>query len=222
MLIHDVSLEGAHVVLGIDRAGLVGADGETHHGVFDVGYLCSIPGMKVLCPASFAELREMLRMALYDFTGPVAVRYPRGGEGTYRDCAVTPSVIHTQGDDLTVVCYGTLVNDVLEAAKQLETMGIACEIIRLTRLDLLDLETVFRSLRKTKRLLVPEEAAEAGGVGVRILAACAGAGISLDGVKLLNLRNGIVPAGAVEELKALYALDGSGIAYGGLSLLNRL
>jgi 1-deoxy-D-xylulose-5-phosphate synthase len=85
MLIHDVALQNLHVVRGVDRAGLVGQDGETHHGVFDVGYLSVIPGMKIYCPASFAELRDMLRAAVRDDTGPVAIRYPRGAEGTYRD-----------------------------------------------------------------------------------------------------------------------------------------
>ena len=81
MLLHDVALSGLHVVLGVDRAGLVGADGETHHGCFDVMYLSQVPGMKVFCPASFAELRTMLRRAVQEETGPVAVRYPRGGGG---------------------------------------------------------------------------------------------------------------------------------------------
>ena len=79
MLVHDVSLQHLHVVLGVDRAGLVGADGETHHGCFDSLFLCAIPGFTVLCPASFSELRTMLRQALFDIPGPVAVRYPRGG-----------------------------------------------------------------------------------------------------------------------------------------------
>ena len=83
-LIHDVSLLGLHVVFGVDRAGLVGEDGETHHGVFDVAYLSSVPGMTVYAPASFAELRDMLHRALYETDGPAAVRYPRGGEGGIR------------------------------------------------------------------------------------------------------------------------------------------
>ena len=80
-LIHDVALDGLHVVLGVDRAGLVGADGETHHGCFDALFLPQIPGMTVLCPASFSELRTMLRQAVLERKGPVAVRYPRGGRG---------------------------------------------------------------------------------------------------------------------------------------------
>ena len=84
MLIHDVAIDKLHVVLGVDRAGLVGEDGETHHGVFDPAFLDTIPGMTVLCPSSFQELREMLRYAIYDVEGPVAVRYSRGGEGAYQ------------------------------------------------------------------------------------------------------------------------------------------
>ena len=85
MLMHDVALEQLHVVLGVDRAGLVGADGETHHGCMDALYLSQIPGFTVLCPSNFAELRSMLREALFDVSGPVAVRYPRGAEGAFRD-----------------------------------------------------------------------------------------------------------------------------------------
>lgn len=222
MLIHDISLSGEHVVFGVDRAGLVGADGETHHGVFDVAYLCSVPGMKVLCPASFAELRAMLRMALNDMKGSVAVRYPRGMEGDYHGCELAPAVVHIRGSDLTILCYGTMINSALEAANLLERFGISCEIIRLTRLDELDWETISLSLEKTKRLLAVEEVAEAGCVGTRILAMCAQRKILLASAKLLNLGNGIVPAGTVEELKALYALDGNGIAYAALSMFNKL
>ena len=85
MLIHDVSLQGLHVVFGVDRAGIVGSDGETHHGIFDLSYLGTVPGMQILCPASFAELREQMEMAISEMQGPVALRYPRGGEGEYKD-----------------------------------------------------------------------------------------------------------------------------------------
>lgn len=81
MLIHDVAIQNLHVVFGVDRAGLSGEDGETHHGVFDIAYLSSVPGMKIYCPASFEELRAMLRYAVEKVRGPVAVRYPRGEIG---------------------------------------------------------------------------------------------------------------------------------------------
>lgn len=222
MLIHDVALAKAHVVFAVDRAGLVGADGETHHGVFDVNYLCAVPGMKVLCPASFAELREMLAVAVQELDGPVAVRYPRGGEGDYRGRAGAPSVVHTQGNDLTIICYGTMLDSVMRAQGLLVEQGISCEVIRLTRLDAPDWDTILPSLQKTKRLLAVEETADAGCVGSRILAACGERGIVLSAARCLNLGQGIVPQGTVEQLRALYALDGNGIAYAALSMLDRL
>ena len=85
MLLHDVALDRLHVVLAVDRAGLVGEDGETHQGVFDVSYLNSVPGMRVYAPANFAELKAMLEEAVLHWDGPAAVRYPRGGEGEYRE-----------------------------------------------------------------------------------------------------------------------------------------
>ena len=222
MLIHDVSLSGAHVVFGVDRAGLVGADGETHHGVFDVNYLCSVPNMTVLCPASFAEVQVMLKTALEELDGPVAVRYPRGGEGSWKGCETADAAVVAPGRDVTIVCYGTMINNVLDAARQLEARGISPEIVKLSRIDTLDFSVIGASLEKTKRLLVAEEVCAAGCVGTRLLAECARQGLTLDGALLLNLGGGIVPHGTVEELKELYALDGIGIAYGVLSLLDRL
>ena len=84
MLLHDVSLQKLHVVFCVDRAGIVGNDGETHNGVFDIAFLSTVPGMKIFCPSSFRELKAMLRTAIYDCDGPVAIRYPRGGECDYR------------------------------------------------------------------------------------------------------------------------------------------
>ncbi|MCL2343774.1 MAG: 1-deoxy-D-xylulose-5-phosphate synthase, partial [Firmicutes bacterium] len=125
MLIHDVSLLNLHVVFAVDRAGLVGQDGETHHGVFDLAYLCSVPHMAVFCPASFAELRSMLNRALYKVTGPVAIRYPRGGEGAYcEDHADEPCSVLREGGDLTLLCYGRMVNEAIDAAKALAERGV--------------------------------------------------------------------------------------------------
>ena len=129
MLLQDVAMLGLHVVFAVDRAGLVGGDGETHHGVFDVNYLRSVPGMQVLCPASQAELGQMLRRAVLEMTGPVAVRYPRGCDGTFTGIAEQPCL--REGSDITLVTYGTLVNEVLAAAKMLQARGISAEVLKL-------------------------------------------------------------------------------------------
>ena len=127
MLLQDVAMLGLHVVFAVDRACLVGGDGETHHGVFDVNYLRSVPGMQVLCPASQAELGQMLRRAVLEMTGPVAVRYPRGCDGTFTGIAEQPCL--REGSDITLVTYGTLVNEVLAAAKMLQARGISAEVL---------------------------------------------------------------------------------------------
>ena len=89
MLLHDVALLQLHVVFAVDRAGLVGEDGETHHGVFDVAYLRQIPGLKLFCPSNQAELRTMLCQAALETEGPVAIRYPRGGDGFLKSVSYT-------------------------------------------------------------------------------------------------------------------------------------
>ena len=212
MLIHDVALQKLHVVFAVDRAGLVGSDGETHHGVFDVNYLCSVPGMTVLCPASFSELHDMLRFAIEDVNGPVALRYPRGGEGEYTGSSLAPEQLIRPGDDVTLVCYGTMVNQALSAAGILEKQGIGAEIIKLGRIKPNSFTMMLNSLRKTGRLLVAEEVCAPGSVGEQLAAAAAENAIALKGIKLLNLGDGIVSHGTVQELLHDYGLDGEGIA----------
>ena len=212
MLIHDVALQKLHVVFAVDRAGLVGSDGETHHGVFDVSYLCSVPGMTILCPASFTELRDMLRYAVDEINGPVAVRYPRGGEGEYRSSSLEMEQIIRSGSDVTLVCYGTMVNQALSAAPILEKQGISAEIVKLGIIKPNSFELTLNSLKKTGRLLMAEEVCAPGSVGEQLAAAVAESRVPLKGIKLLNLGDGIVTHGSVQELLRDYGLDGEGIA----------
>ena len=207
MLIHDLALQKLHVVLCVDRAGLVGSDGETHQGLFDINYLGMVPGMTVLCPANFAELREMLGHALRSVSGPVAVRYPRGGEGQYLDCTVSAESVVREGGDVTIVCYGTMVNEALAAADRLSGLGISAEIVKLGIVFPNEYSCVLSSLHKTGRLLAVEEVCAAGCIGRRILAACAEQRLPLQSAKLLNLGDGIIPHGTVSELRHDYGID---------------
>ena len=206
MLIHDVSLQKLHTVFCVDRAGLVGNDGETHHGVFDVNYLSSVPGMKILCPSSFAELEYMLGIAVNELDGPVAIRYPRGGEGTYKACSSNGSECIREGTDITVAAYGLMINSALELAEKLEADGISAEILKINQLPF-DSALACKSLRKTGRLLVPEDVCAAGCVGEQVLAAAAENGIVLKGAELCNLGEGIVTHGTVDELRRDCGLD---------------
>ena len=217
----DVCLQELPVVFCIDRAGLVGSDGETHQGLFDISFLGAVPGMTVLCPASFAELHNMLDYALHSVAGPVAVRYPRGGEGVYTDCIMRAESVIREGTDLSIVCYGTMINEALAAAEKLAVQGISAEIIKLGIVFPNDYELCLASLLKTKRLLAAEEVCGAGCIGQRILAACAEKEIHLKAVKLLNLGDGIIPHGTVQELRHDYGIDADEIVRSSAELCGR-
>lgn len=221
MLIHDVALQNLHVVFCVDRAGLVGSDGETHHGVFDVSYLSSVPDMTVLCPASYAELETMLRAAIYDINGSVAIRYPRGGEGKYTACNTAPETLLREGRDVTLVCYGIMTNEVLDAVERLAAEGISAEVIKLSRIKPPDFDLVMRSLRKTGKLLISEDVCEAGCVGSRILEEAAINEIHVRAAKLLNLGEGIVPHGTVAELLHDFGLDADGIVSAAMEMMDK-
>ena len=221
MLIHDVALQNLHVVFCVDRAGLVGSDGETHHGVFDVSYLSSVPDMTVLCPASSAELETMLRAAIYDINGSVAIRYPRGGEGKYTACNTAPETLLREGRDVTLVCYGIMTNEVLDAAERLAAEGISAEVIKLSMIKPPDFDLVMRSLRKTGKLLISEDVCEAGCVGSRILEEAAINEIHVRAAKLLNLGEGIVPHGTVAELLHDFGLDADGIVSAAMEMMDK-
>ena len=213
MLLHDVALSGLHVVLAVDRAGLVGADGETHHGCFDPIYLAQIPGMTVLCPASFAELREMLRRAVEDYTGPVAVRFPRGGEGRYHDCCGDEAFTALrQGADCTVVSYGAMIDQALEAAELLEKKGIRVGVVKMNCISPVAAEEVKAALGGVERLLVLEDCVQTGCVGQRLAATMVECGIAPKRLVLKNSGDKFVPQGSVAQLYHALGLDGGSVA----------
>ncbi|WP_335342143.1 1-deoxy-D-xylulose-5-phosphate synthase [Pseudoflavonifractor phocaeensis] len=209
-LIHDVALQGLHVVFAVDRAGLVGEDGETHHGVFDPAFLDTIPGMTVLCPSSFAELESMLRHAVYELTGPVAVRYPRGGEGAYQaDSGKVKTALLRPGKDITLTGYGITINALLDCADRLAADGLEAELLKFNTITPLDVAPVARSVQKTGRLLMAEEAA-GGSVGKRLAAGLLERGITAR-VAYVNTGDGFVTHGGVEQLRTLRGLDGASL-----------
>ena len=211
-ILQDVAMLKLHVVFAIDRAGLVGDDGETHHGTFDAGYLQQVPGMRILSPASTDELEQMLRWAVECCDGPVAVRYPRGGDGSFTDNVWDPEITvvsHKQGADGAIVTYGTLVNEALDAANILAERGIRVSVIRLTQLKPLSVSALEAALTGQKHILVAEEAmnglaAEVSNVIHGLLPECR-TGIS-------DLGDEYVTHGSVKELYRKHGLDGGSLA----------
>ena len=166
-IMQDIGLLHLHVVLAVDRAGLVGEDGPTHHGVFDVGYLRQVPGLTVLCPASFTELQHMLHWAVSTYDGPVAIRYPRGGEGEYKACAFSgdPGSIfcHRRGNAATLISYGTVSNNCIAAAELLSRSGIEVTVLRLLSVTHIDGEKLAAQLTGSHAVVV-EEACTGSGI----------------------------------------------------------
>ena len=211
MLIHDLALLKLHGILAVDRAGLVGEDGETHHGVFDVAFLSTVPGMQILCPASYAELRAMLRHAVLEMSGPVAIRYPRGGEGAWTGMAgVEGTRVLQEGADITLVAYGVMVDQVLQAARLLERRGYSATVVKLNSIRPLDLGPILQWSEKTGRLLVAEECNDTGSVGRTIASELALQGRPVK-LALVNLGDGFVPQGSVAQLREMKGIDAEGI-----------
>ena len=208
-ILQDIAMLKLHVVLAVDRAGLVGEDGETHHGVFDVGFLRHAPGMTLLAPSSCAELSDMLRWAVNECTGPVAVRYPRGGDGAYHGSCWDPNatvVAHRQGKDAAIITYGNLLNNALTAADLLSAQGIDISVIQLTRLSPIHFEGLLSALSGIRNVIIAEEAS----AGIR--EAIAWKLRSEHCIFSIDLGSEYVTHGSVAQLYEQYGMDARSMA----------
>ncbi len=202
MLLHDVALMQNHVIFAVDRAGLVGEDGPTHHGVFDVGYLRQIPGMTVLSPTTEEELRQAMHDAVYLYQGPVAIRYPRGkcinAEETTHFSAPVP------GAAVTLISYGGMMEEVSAAAQLLSQRGITAQTIALKCLKPLDMEAIQKRTSDTSIFVVEDTAAHSC-IGTQIAA-----GLGRD-VALLNLGDTFITHGNVKQLRKTAGINAEAI-----------
>ena len=166
-IIHDLSIEQQHVVIGIDRAGIVGSDGETHQGLFDVAMLSSVPGITLYSPATYEEMRCSLYKSLYEHTGVCCVRYPRGGESKLPAFdPQAPWAIEPKGAKprLLLVTYGKLSAQAVQAAQTLSQQGVPTAVLKLLRLLPFCEEAVEQAMQ-AEYVLFAEEGIESGGIG---------------------------------------------------------
>ncbi|MDD6309111.1 MAG: 1-deoxy-D-xylulose-5-phosphate synthase [Clostridia bacterium] len=212
-LVHDIALTKRHVVFAIDRAGLVGEDGETHQGILDLSYLSHLPGMAILAPATLDALDPMLSYAVEEHDGPIAIRYPRGTVPALNAPPFTfgqASVLRV-GNHITLAAVGRMVHTALSAAALLEKRGILAEVLDLRTIKPLDMTTIFASCEKTGAILTIEDNTLPGGVGMAISAEATRRGYK--GVlSIAAFPDVFVQQGTVEQLMQLYGLDASGIA----------
>ncbi len=223
-IIHDVCLPNLPVIFALDRAGLVGEDGATHHGQFDLSYLRALPNMTIMAPKDEQELQRMLYTAL-SLKGPVAIRYPRG-QGYGAELMDEPEPVPVgemevirEGEDLVIVAIGSMVYPSLKAALILAEKGIEATVINARFVKPLDTELI--SLCKgIKKILVVEENSAIGGLGSALLEGLAASGPLDCSVKLLGIPDRFTEHGTLQELRDMYGLSPKGIAEKALGLMN--
>lgn len=212
-IIHDVALQNLHVIFAIDRAGIVGADGETHHGLFDLSFLSHIPNLTIMAPKDGNELKQMLNLAIA-LEGPVAIRYPRGN---YADELVSTSRIKLgtaeilkNGNDITIIAFGKTVKTALDISKIIEKKNISAEIINLRFLKPLDKETILNSIRKTHKFITIEDNIMEGGLAAAIKDLVINEK-NISG-KFFGYPTEFIKHGKAEEIEKIYGLDAESIA----------
>ncbi|MGI8408480.1 MAG: 1-deoxy-D-xylulose-5-phosphate synthase [Pyrinomonadaceae bacterium] len=217
-LIHDVCLQDLNVTFAMDRAGIVGADGPTHHGLLDIAYLRGYPNIILMAPKDEREMRDMLLTAI-EYPGPAAIRYPRGN-GLGMDIGAAPKKMEIgkaevlrDGTEAVIIAYGSMVNPAIEAAKSLERDGIETTVVNARFVKPLDHDLIL-ALSKSHRLIITvEEAYLAGGFGSAVIELLEENGL-LDKLKVVRMGvpDEIVTHGDPKFLLARYGLDADGIS----------
>ena len=173
-VLHDICLQNAKVVLAVDRAGIVGEDGPTHHGIFDIAFFRTIPNLTIMAPKDENELRNMIYSA-FTYDNPVAVRYPRSvgfGVPIDKEPQILPkgkAELLEEGEDITLIGFGPVVYLCLETAKKLQQKGIKAGVINLRFINPIDKDLIIRQVRQTHRVITVEDHVLAGGMGSAVL-----------------------------------------------------
>jgi 1-deoxy-D-xylulose-5-phosphate synthase len=226
-IIHDVCLQDLPVIFAMDRSGIVGDDGKTHQGTFDLSYLTLIPNLIVSAPKDENELQHLLYTAVKS-GHPMAIRYPRGaGVGVKLDAELHPipigkGEILRRGEDVAILAIGTMVAPALEAAQELASSGIEATVVNARFAKPLDSELIVDLASRIKRMVTVEENAFISGFGSRVVDLLQKTGMSDIQVKIIGLPDEFVEQGEQAALRAKYALDAKGIVGQVLSLFPTL
>ena len=216
-VLHDVCIQNLPVVFALDRAGLVGADGPTHHGVFDFAFLRSIPNMVVMAPKDENELQSMVKTAVSYQEGPIAFRYPRGtgmGVKMASEPQVLPigkSEIVREGEDVLVIAVGNRVYPALEAAQTLADSGISATVINARFVKPLDTATMLPLAERIGKVITIEDGVIMGGFGSAVLEAIAAAGLKDVQIRNLGIPDEFIEHGDIQHLYALCQCDADAV-----------
>ena len=214
-VIHDIALQNLPVIMCVDRAGIVGADGETHQGTLDMSFFRLIPNLTIMAPKDFKELEDMLEYAI-SLKKPVIIRYPRGGEskekfGKHEKIKEGKAEILKQGKDISIIAIGKTVSRTIEVAKMLEKEKIEAEVINARFLKPLDIETIKKSIEKTKNVVTIEDGTIINGLGTAIKELIINEKIENVQIKSFAYPDEFIKHGSVEELEKIYNQDAKSI-----------
>lgn len=225
-ILHDVCLQKLPVVFAIDRAGIVGEDGATHQGLFDLSYLRNLPHLVMMAPKDENELRHMLKTAV-GCGSPVSIRYPRGkGVGVPLDTEISTlplgkGEVLREGSDLAIIAIGCTVHPAMKAAQKLADEGIGAKVINARFIKPLDAELILKTAASVKKILTIEENVLDGGFGGAVLELLAENGVTGTTVKRLGIRNQFVEHAKPSELRSSLGLDEEGILRAAKELLGQ-
>lgn len=225
-IVHDVCLQNLPVVLALDRAGLVGEDGPTHHGVFDLSYLRHIPNLTVMVPSDAGELACMLYTAIR-MDGPVALRYPRGAVPRTAKCPlrllpVGKSETLRDGDDLAIIGLGPIVREACDAAEELSDRGFSARVINARFAKPLDEAAIIAAASECRGIVLAEENVAQGGFSSAVMECLARHGASRVPIEVIALPDTFVGFGKASELRAMYGLTKQGILGAAERLIERI
>jgi 1-deoxy-D-xylulose-5-phosphate synthase len=223
-ILHDVCLQNLHVVFALDRGGLVGADGPTHHGVFDFAYMRSIPNLVIMAPKDENELQHMLKTAI-DYDGPISFRYPRGDgwgiqmDSEMRSLPIGKGELMRQGNDVAIIGIGHSAIPALRAAEDLSRLGIDAAVVNARFVKPLDRELLREVITRVPNLITVEDHAVMGGFGSAILEFLAEEGISEVRVRRLGVPDRFIAHGTQDELRKLCGFDQEAITQAALQMV---
>ena len=225
-ILHDVCLQNLHVVFALDRGGLVGADGPTHHGVFDFAYMRSIPNIVIMAPKDENELQHMLNTAVAH-SGPISLRYPRGeGWGVKLDAEaknleIGKGELLRDGTDVVIAAIGQPAIPALRAAQDLVPLGINAAVVNARFVKPLDKDLFRDLLSRVPRVITVEDHVIDGGFGSALVEFLADEGISGVSVKRLGVPDRFIPHGTQDELRKICGFDKDAIAQAALQMVRR-
>ncbi len=221
---HDVCLQNLHVVLAIDRAGIVGEDGETHQGIYDLSFLRHMPNMTIMAPSDYAEFKEMLKYSLFEHKGPIAVRYPKGNgrsntPGNEEKIKLGRGSLLSRGKDLTIISAGTMLDTAVKVSDVLYRSGIKADLINSRFIKPYDEKLIVKSVMKTGLLITLEDNVKKGGFGSGILEMISEYGL-FPQTKIFGFPDELVTHGSKEELFKKYRLDTNSIVKSVINHIN--